>query len=418
MNHSVSPKRALQTAVALLLGALAAAPWVAQAQSKAPAVNISDGVVKMGLLLDMSSLYEEVTGMGTVTAVKMAIEDFGGKVHGMPIEVLYADHQNKADLAGSKAREWFDAQKVDMIGDVAASATALAAAEVARQKNKVIIMSGPGTSRLTNENCSPVSVHYAWDTYALSAVTGRGVVKGGGDSWFFITADYAFGHSLEKDASDIIKSEGGKIIGSVKHPLNNLDFSSYMLQAQASNAKVVGLANAGGDTINAIKAANEFGLTKNQKLAGLLVFINDVHALSLNVTKGMQLTESFYWDLNEETRKFSRRYFERMKKMPNMLQAGAYSSTLHYLNAVKATGTDETAKVMAWMKANPINDVFVKNGRIREDGRMMREMYLFEVKDPSESKYPWDYYKLKAVVPAEQAFMPLSKSVCPLLKKS
>jgi len=418
MNHSVSPKRALQTAAALLLGALATAPWVAQAQSKAPAVNISDGVVKMGLLLDMSSLYEEVTGMGTVTAVKMAIEDFGGKVHGMPIEVLYADHQNKADLAGSKAREWFDAQKVDMIGDVAASATALAAAEVARQKNKVIIMSGPGTSRLTNENCSPVSVHYAWDTYALSAVTGRGVVKGGGDSWFFITADYAFGHSLEKDASDIIKSEGGKIIGSVKHPLNNLDFSSYMLQAQASNAKVVGLANAGGDTINAIKAANEFGLTKNQKLAGLLVFINDVHALSLNVTKGMQLTESFYWDLNEETRKFSRRYFERMKKMPNMLQAGAYSSTLHYLNAVKATGTDETAKVMAWMKANPINDVFVKNGRIREDGRMMREMYLFEVKDPSESKYPWDYYKLKAVVPAEQAFMPLSKSVCPLLKKS
>mgnify|MGYP003334974138 CR=1 FL=1 len=342
----------------------------------------------------------------------------GGKVHGMPIEVLYADHQNKADLAGSKAREWFDAQKVDMIGDVAASATALAAAEVARQKNKVIIMSGPGTSRLTNENCSPVSVHYAWDTYALSAVTGRGVAKGGGDSWFFITADYAFGHSLEKDASDIIKSEGGKIIGSVKHPLNNLDFSSYMLQAQASNAKVVGLANAGGDTINAIKAANEFGLTKNQKLAGLLVFINDVHALSLNVTKGMQLTESFYWDLNEETRKFSRRYFERMKKMPNMLQAGAYSSTLHYLNAVKATGTDETTKVMAWMKANPINDVFVKNGRIREDGRMMREMYLFEVKDPSESKYPWDYYKLKAVVPAEQAFMPLSKSVCPLLKKS
>jgi branched-chain amino acid transport system substrate-binding protein len=417
-SPNASTQSVTQRTAALLLVALACAPWAVHAQSKAPAVNISDGVVKMGLLLDMSSLYEEVTGMGTVTAVRMAIEDFGGKVHGMPIEVVYADHQNKADLAGTKAREWFDAQKVDMIGDVAASATALAAAEVARQKNKVIIMSGPGTSRLTNENCSPVSVHYAWDTYALSAVTGRGVVKGGGDSWFFITADYAFGHSLEKDASDIIKSEGGKIIGSVKHPLNTLDFSSYMLQAQASNAKVVGLANAGGDTINAIKAANEFGLTKNQKLAGLLVFINDIHALSLNVTKGMQLTESFYWDLNDETRKFSRRYFERMKKMPNMLQAGAYSSTLHYLNAVKATGTDDTAKVMAWMKTNPINDMYVKNGRIREDGRMMREMYLFEVKDPSESKYPWDYYKLKAVVPAEQAFMPISKSVCPLLKKS
>lgn len=404
-------------AAALLSLAAVTAPMHLNAQNKAPTVNISDGVVKMGLLLDMNSLYEDVAGMGTVTAVKMAIEDFGGKVHGMPIELVYADHQNKADLAGTKAREWFDTQKVDMIGDVAASATALSAAEVAKQKNKVIIMSGPGTSRLTNENCSAVSVHYTWDTYALSAVTGRGVVKGGGDSWFFITADYAFGHSLEKDASEIIKSEGGKIVGSVKHPLNTQDFSSFMLQAQASKAKVVGLANAGGDTINAIKSANEFGLTKNQKLAGLLVFINDVHALGLNVTKGMQLTEAFYWDMNDETRKFSRRFFERMKKMPNMLQSGSYSSTLHYLNAVKATGTDDTATVMAWMKANPINDMFVKNGRIREDGRMMREMYLFEVKDPSESKYPWDYFKLKATIPAEQAFMPVSKSVCPLLKK-
>jgi branched-chain amino acid transport system substrate-binding protein len=405
--------RRSSAAVALAL----ATAFPAQQALAQPTPKISDGVVKMGLLLDMSSLYEDVAGNGTVTAVKMAIEDFGGKVLGMPIEVLVADHQNKADLAASKAREWFDTMKVDMIGDVAASATALSAVEVARQKNKVIIMSGPGTSRLTNENCTPVSVHYTWDTYALAAVTGRGVVKTGGDSWFFLTVDYAFGHSLEKDASDIIKADGGKVLGSVRFPLNTQDFSSYMLQAQASKAKVIGLATAGGDTINAIKSANEFGITKNQKLAGLLVFVNDVHALGLEVTKGMQLTEGFYWDMNDETRKFSKRFFEKMKKMPNMLQVGSYSSTLHYLNAVKATGTDDTETVMKWMKSNPINDVFVKNGRIREDGRMMREMYLFEVKQPSESKYPWDYYKLKATIPAEQAFMPVSKSVCPLLKK-
>jgi branched-chain amino acid transport system substrate-binding protein len=304
-----------------------------------------------------------------------------------------------------------------MIGDVAASATALAAVEVAKQKNKIILMSGPGTSRLTNDACSPVSVHWTWDTYALAAVTGRGVARAGGDSWFFITADYAFGHSLEKDTTEILKAEGAKVVGGVRHPLNNADFSSFMLQAQASKAKVVGLANAGGDTINAIKAANEFGLTKNQKLAGLLVFINDVHALGLGITQGMQLTEGFYWDMNDETRKWSRRFFERMKKMPNMLQSGSYSSTMHYLKAVKATGTDDTEAVMKWMKANPVNDMFVKNGRIREDGRMMREMYLFEVKKPSESKYPWDYFKLVATIPADQAFMPLSKSTCPLVKK-
>jgi branched-chain amino acid transport system substrate-binding protein len=403
----------LNTAVALALGAL---PAAALAQAK-PAAKISDGVVKIGLILDMSSLYADITGEGSATAARMAVEDFGGKVLGAPIEVVAADHQNKADIAATTAREWYDTRKVDVIADVAASATALAALEVARQKNKIIMFSGPGTNRLTNENCSPVSIHYAYDTYALAAGTGRGVMKTGGDTWFFLTADYAFGHSLEKDTSDVVKADGGKVLGSVRHPLNASDFSSFLLQAQASKAKVIGLANAGGDTINAIKAANEFGITKTQSLAGLLVFINDIHSLTLNTTQGMLLTESYYWDLNDETRKWAKRFFEKMKKMPNMVQAGTYSSVMHYLKAVQAAGTDETGPVMAKMKATPVNDFFAKNGRIREDGRMIKDMYLFEVKKPSESKYPWDYYKLKATIPGEQAFLPVAKSVCPLLKK-
>ncbi len=402
---------------AAFAAAVAAAVGIPGTSAVAQAPRVSDSVVRIGLLLDMNSLYADLTGEGSVVAARMAVEDFGGKVLGAPIEVVFADHQNKADIAASKAREWFDAGKVDMLADVAASATALAAVEVAKQKNRIVMMSGPGTTRLTNENCTPVSVHYSWDTHSLAAGTGRGVLKNGGDTWFFITADYAFGQSLEKDTSEVVKAEGGKVLGSVRHPLNSQDFSSFLLQAQASKAKVVALANAGGDTVNAIKAANEFGLTKTQQIAGLLVFINDVHALGLQTTKGMLLTESFYWDMNDETRKWSRRFFEKMKKMPNMIQAGTYSSILHYLKGVKATGTDDTAAVMAWMKANPINDVFVKNGRIREDGRMMREMYVFEVKQPSESKYPWDYYKLKATIPAEQAFVPLAKSACPLVKK-
>jgi branched-chain amino acid transport system substrate-binding protein len=387
------------------------------AGAAAQAAKVSDGVVKIGLILDMNSLYADLTGEGSVTAARMAIEDFGGKVLGVPVELVYADHQNKADLAAAKAREWFDADKVDVIADVAASATALAALEVARQKNRIIMFSGPGATRLTNENCSPVSIHYAYDTYAMAVGTGKGVLKNGGDTWFFVTADYAFGHTLEKDTTDVITAAGGKVLGSVRHPLNSLDMSSFLLQAQASKAKVIGLANAGGDTINSIKTANEFGITKTQSLAALLAFINDIHALGLPIAKGMLLTESFYWDMNDETRKWARRYFERMKKMPNMIQAGTYSSITHYLRAVQATGTDDTATVMAKMKATPINDFFVKNGRIREDGRMLRDMYLFEVKQPAESKYPWDYYKLKATIPANEAFMPASKSVCPLLKK-
>jgi branched-chain amino acid transport system substrate-binding protein len=333
------------------------------------------------------------------------------------VELVFADHQNKADLAAAKAREWYDADKVDAIADVAASATALAALEVARQKNRIVMFSGPGATRLTNENCSPLSVHYTYDTYAMAVGTGRGVLRTGGDTWFFLTADYAFGHTLEKDTTDIVKAGGGKVLGSVRHPLNSTDLSSFLLQAQSSRAKVIGLANAGGDTINAIKTANEFGLTKTQSLAALLMFINDVHALGLDTAKGLLLTEAFYWDMNEETRAWSRRFFERMKKMPNMVQAGTYSSVIHYLRAVQAAGTDDGTAVMARMKATPINDFFVKNGRIREDGRMMRDMYLFEVKSNAESKYPWDYYKLKATIPAKDAFLPPEKSVCPLLKK-
>jgi len=400
---------------ALAVAALVCASVQSLAQK--PAAKISDGVVRIGLLLDMSSLYADLTGEGSATAARMAIEDFGRSVLGAPIELVYADHQNKAELAAAKAREWYDADHVDVLADVAASATALAALEVARQKNRIIMFNGPGATRLTNENCSPVSVHYTYDTYAMAVGTGRGVLKTGGDTWFFVTADYAFGHALEKDTTEVITAEGGRVLGSVRHPLNAADLSSFLLQAQNSKAKVIGLANAGGDTINSIKTANEFGISKTQKVAGLLVFINDIHALGLPVAKGMLLTEAFYWDMNPETRAWSRRYFERMKKMPNMIQAGTYSSVTHYLRAVRAAGTDDAAAVMAQMKATPINDFFVKNGRIREDGRMLREMYVFEVKQPDESTYPWDYYKLKATIPAEQAFLPAARSVCPLLKK-
>jgi branched-chain amino acid transport system substrate-binding protein len=379
----------------------------------------SDGIVKIGVIPDMTGLYSDITGAGSVEAVKMAIEDFGGKINGKPIELVFADHQNKADIASSKAREWFDNEKTDAIMDVAASATALAVVKVAKEKNKIAMFSGPGAVRITNEDCTPVTIHYAYDTFALANVTGKAIVKNGGDTWYFLTADYAFGKNLEQDASEVVRANGGKVLGSVKHPLSASDFSSYLFSAQASGAKVIGLANAGGDTINSIKTAKEFAITKSgkQQIAALLMFISDVHSLGLEASQGLLLTESFYWDLNNDTRAWSKRYFERFKKMPGMAQAGVYSSTLQYLNAVKAAGTDDTQAVMAKLKSTPINDMFVKNGRIREDGRLIRDMYLFQVKSPSESKYAWDYYKLIATVPGEQAFMPLSKSACPLVKK-
>jgi branched-chain amino acid transport system substrate-binding protein len=373
--------------------------------------------VKIGLILDMSGPYADVTGAGSRTAARMAVEDVGGRVLGKPIEVLAADHLNKPEIASAKAAEWFDRENLDALVDVAASSTALAAQDVAKQRNKIIILNGPGTTRLTNESCGPQTVHYAYDTHALASGTGLAVVKQGGDSWFFLTVDYTFGHDLEKDTTNAVRAAGGTVLGSVRHPLNTADFSSFLLQVQASKAKVVGLANAGTDMIQAIKHAHEFGLTRQQKLAALLIYITDIHSLGLSVAQGMLLTEGFYWDMNDETRVWSRRYFERMGKMPNMSQAGVYSATRHYLKAVASAGTDETAAVMQAMRAAPIDDFYAKNGRIREDGRMVHDMYLVEVKKPEESKAPWDYYKVIATIPGEQAFQPLSASRCPLVRK-
>jgi branched-chain amino acid transport system substrate-binding protein len=400
----------ITTGVALLL----ACALAAQAQEK-----VSEGVVKIGMLEDMASLYADITGVGAVTAAKMAVEDFGGKVLGKPIEVVAADHQNKPDIASATAREWFDIQHVNALMDVAASATALAAIEVAKTKNKIVVLNGPGATRITNEACTPISIHYTYDNYALSHGTGAATVKAGYDTWFFLTADYAFGHDLEQVTADMVRAGGGRVLGSVRVPINTLDFSSALLQAQASKAKVIGLANAGSDTSNSIKQAAEFGIARGgQKLAGLLVFINDINALGLEAAQGMLLTNAFYWDRNDESRAWSQRYFQRMSKMPNMTQAGIYSATTHYLKAVEAAGTDETQAVMERMRSTPINDFFAKNGKIREDGRMVHDMYLYEVKKPAESNGTWDYYKLVATIPADQAFQPLSESKCPRVKKA
>lgn len=402
-------------ATAALLGALSLLPGVAAAQDGS---RISDGVVKIGLLLDMSSIYADVTGPGSEMAARMAVEDFGGKVLGKPIEVIVADHQNKADIASAKARAWFDTEHVDALMDVAASAPALAVMEVAKEKHRIVMLNGPGASSITNEACTPVSIHYTYDTYALAHTTGRAVVQQGGTSWFFITADYSFGYQLEKDTAEVVKAAHGTVLGDVKVPLGAADFSSYVLQAQASKAKVVGLANSGGDLVNAVKQASEFGLIQGgQRLAGLLVYINDIHSLGLRLTQGMMLSSAYYWDMNEESRAWAKRFYERMHKMPNMSQAGVYSSTMHYLKAVQAAGTDDTDAVMKQMRETPINDFFARNGHIRADGRMVHDMYLFQVKKPEESKEPWDYYKLVATIPGDQAFQPLSESRCPLVKK-
>ncbi|MES2031081.1 MAG: ABC transporter substrate-binding protein [Pseudomonadota bacterium] len=394
----------------LLASAMAFAATSAMAQTKP---------LKLGAILDMSGLYADITGVGSETAAKMAAEDFGGEVLGRKIEIIAADHLNKADLSANIARDMLDNQGVEAIVDVAASATALAASEIARARNKIIIFNGPGSIRLSNEACGPYTVHYVFDTYAQANVTGLATVKNGLDTWFFLSADYAFGADLEKDTTAVVTKAGGKVLGSVKHPLNTSDFSSFLLQAQSSKAKVVGLANAGGDTITAIKQAAEFGLTRSggQKLSPLLAFISDIDSVGLDTAQGLILAEAFYWDLNDETRAFTKRFQERTKRVPTSAQAGVYSSVLHYLKAVKAAGTTDSAPVMKLMKETPINDMFAKNGRIREDGRMVHDMYLFEVKKPSESKGRWDDYKLIATVPAEQAFQPLEASRCPLVKK-
>ena len=399
------------TAIAATVVAACAAGFAGPA-----AAQISGDVVRIGLITDLSGVYIDIDGQGGVEAIKMAIADFGGSVNGKKIELITADHQNKADIAASKAREWFDQQGVDMLIGGTNSGTSLAMAKVAGEKKKTFIAVGGATARLTNEECTPYTIHYAYDTVALAKGTGSAIVKNGGKSWYFLTADYAFGASLEKDTSDIVKANGGTVVGSVKHPLGASDFSSFMLQAQASKAQILGLANAGGDTINSIKAANEFGINKTMKLAGLLMFINDVHALTLQVTQGMYLTDGWYWDMNQETRDWSKRYFAKMKRMPSMLQAADYSATTQYLNAVKASGTDDPDKVIAQMHKTKINDFFAKNGTIRPDGRMVHDMYLMEVKKPSESKYPWDYYKVVQTIPGEQAWTTKAESKCALWK--
>jgi branched-chain amino acid transport system substrate-binding protein len=384
--------------------------------SGSASAQISGDVVKIGFITDISGLYSDIDGQGGAEAIKMAIADFGGTVNGKKIELISADHQNKADIAASKAREWFDQQGVDVLIAGTNSGTSLAMAKVAAEKKKPFIAIGAGSARLTNEECSPYTIHYAYDTVALAKGTGSAVVKQGGKSWFFLTADYAFGHSLESDTSNVVKASGGTVVGAVRHPLSASDFSSFLLQAQSSKAQILGLANAGGDTINAIKAANEFGVTKTMKLAGLLMFINDVHSLTLPLTQGMYLTDSWYWDQNADSRKWAKRYFDKMKKMPSSLQAADYSSVTQYLNAVKAAGTDNPEKVLAQMKSAKINDMYAKGGTIRPDGRMIHEMYLMQVKTQAESKYPWDYYKVVQAIPGDQAFTTKAESKCALWK--
>ena len=379
-------------------------------------VAAADNVIRIGFITDMSGVYADFDGPGGAEAIRMAIADFGGSVNGKKIELLVADHQNKADIAASRAREWFDQKGIDLLIGGSNSAASLAMAKVAAEKKKVFISAGSGTTRLTNEECNPYTIQYAYDTTAMARGTGAALTKQGGKSWYFLTVDYAFGTSLEKDTAEVVKNNGGQVLGSAKHPLSASDFSSFLLQAQASKAQVLGLANAGGDVINSIKAANEFGLTKTMKLAGMMIFINDVHSLGLNVTQGMYLTDGWYWDLNDDSRKWGRRYFEKMKKMPSMFQAADASATLQYLNAVKATGTTDADQIMAYFRKTRINDFFTKNGVVRPDGRMVHDMYLMQVKSPAESKAPWDYYKLLQTIPGDQAYMTKAESKCVLWK--
>src|SRR5467141_3057825 len=381
--------------------------------------QISDGVVKIGVLSDMSSLYSDIGGGGSVVAARMAIEDFGAAKKGMKVELLSADHLNKPDVGSSIARQWYDVDKVDVIVDVPTSSIALAISQITREKGKAFLVSGAATSDLTGKACSPNTIHWTYDTWMLANGTGNAIVKTGGDSWYFITADYAFGLALERDTEAVVLKNGGKVLGKVRHPLNAQDFSSFLLQAQASKAKIVGLANAGGDTTNSIKQAAEFGIVKGgQSLAGMLVFITDVHGLGLPTSKGLIFTETFYWDLNDKTRAFAKRFAERDKQIhPTMIHAGVYAGTLHYLKAVEALKSDDGAKVIAKMKELPTDDPLFGKGTIRVDGRKIHPAYLVEVKKPSESKYAWDYYKIRATIPAEQAFRPLDQGGCELVKK-
>jgi branched-chain amino acid transport system substrate-binding protein len=381
----------------------------------AGSARAADDAVKIGFITDMSGLYADIDGQGGLEAIRMAVADFGGKVNGKPIQVVYADHQNKADIAASRAREWFDRDGVDMLVGGTNSATGLSMNQVAGEKHKVYISIGAGADTLTNEQCTPYTIHYAYDTTALAKGTGSAVTKQGGKTWYFLTADYAFGKALEKNTADVVKANGGQVLGEVRHPLSASDFSSFLLQAQASKAQILGLANAGGDTINSIKAAKEFGVSKTMKLAALLVFINDIHSLGLETTQNLVLTDSWYWNKDATTRKWAQRYFDKMKKMPSSLQAADYSATMTYLKAVQTVGSTDADKVMAQLKKQKIDDFFAK-GYIRQDGSMIHDMYLMQVKTPAESKEPWDYYKITATIPGEQAFTTKQETRCALWK--
>ena len=397
----------IKTLSTLAFACAAALGFAAPAQAQ-----ISGDVIRIGFITDLSGVYADIDGQGGVEAIKMAIADAGGTIAGKKIELVTADHQNKADVAAAKAREWFDTAGVDLLIGGTNSGTNLAMAKVAAEKHKLFISVGAGSSALTNDQCAPTTIHWAYDTTALAKGTGGAVTKSGGKTWYFLQADYAFGQALESDTQRVVEANGGKVLGVVKHPLSASDFSSFLLQAQASKAQILGLANAGGDTINSIKAANEFGITKSMKLAGLLMFIQDVHSLGLKTTQGMYLTDSWYWNKTPETRAWGRRYFDTMKKMPGSLQAGDYSAAFNYLAAVKATGSDDTDKVLAKMKASKVNDVFAKDGWIRGDGSMIHDMYLMQVKKPEDSKEPWDYYNVVETIKGEAAWTTKAETKC------
>jgi branched-chain amino acid transport system substrate-binding protein len=397
--------KTLAAAIAFGLGSLSALAQPVQ------------GPVRIGFITDMSSLYADIDGPAGAEMVKMAVQDFGGKVLGRNIEVLTADHQNKADVASAKAREWIDKDALAMLMGGTSSGAGIAMAKVAAEKRRPYFVIGAGSSRLTNEDCSPYTVHYAYDTVALAKVAGTALVKAGNKSWFFLTADYAFGHSLEADAAAVVKANGGTVVGAVRHPLNASDFSSFLLQALGSKAQILALANAGGDTINAMKAAKEFGITKSMKVAGLLVFINDVHSLGLATTEGLQLADSWYWNQDEESRAFAKRFFAKYKRMPSSLQAADYSATMNYLKAVQAVKTTEADKVMDYLKKNKMTDFYHRNATVRADGRVIHDMFLYQVKAPKESTTPWDYYQLVGKFSGDQAFTPLAESKCLLVKK-
>ena len=374
--------------------------------------------VKIGVLNDRSGIYADVAGEGSVIAARMAVEDYKASEKGINVEIVSADHQNKPDVGSNIARQWYDTENVDVIADVPTSSVGLAINEITKEKNKIFLASGPASSDLTGKACSPNTVHWTYDTWSLANGTGSAMVKQGGDSWFFVTADYAFGHALERDTSAVVEKAGGKVLGAVRHPFPGQDFSSFLLQAQSSGAKVIGLANAGGDTINSIKQASEFGITQGgQSLAALLMFISDVHALSLQTAQGLVLTSAFYWDLNDQTREWSKRFSEKNGgKQATMVQAGVYASVLHYLKAVDALDDKDSAKVMEWMKANPSEDPLFGKGEIRADGRHVHDMYLFRVKKPEDSKGDWDYFETLATIPAAEAFRPLNEGGCSLVK--